>query len=79
MRGQLDDVVRRPGPEHDAVSGIYEAGLELRVLQPEQERVDENFLELRGDELSPLLIVPGLPMSGIEGLYLSLLRKSVLV
>lgn len=44
--GELDDVLRRSGPEHKAVPRVLKARLDARVLQPEQEGVDEDLLEL---------------------------------
>jgi hypothetical protein len=77
VSGELDDVIRRPGPEDEAVPGVLEARLDLGALQPQQEGIDDEFLEVGGEKLFLLLTVSLGPVGGVECLDLGLGRVSV--
>lgn len=72
MSGQPDDMFRWPSPEYQTVSRVCETGLNVRVFQPQEEWIDDQFLEIGGQELCSLLLVPFGPMRGIECPDLSL-------
>jgi hypothetical protein len=77
VRGQLYNVVRRSGPEHKTVPGVLETRLEVWVLQPQQDGINAQPVELRGQELVSLLRIPRRPMRCVECLKFGLHRKSV--
>lgn len=51
LGGQLNDVVRRASPNHEAVPLIAEAGLDAGVLEAEEVLVDDELLVVWGQEL----------------------------
>lgn len=57
MRSQLDDVVWRSSPENQTVSRICKTGLQSGCLEPEQEGVNEDLVELGRSEFLPLLSI----------------------
>ena len=68
MRGEPDDMVRRPRPEDEAVARVLEARLDSPVLEPEQERVDDELLEVGAKELYLLLRIAVRPVHRVERL-----------
>jgi hypothetical protein len=76
VSGELDDVVRRPGPEDKAVPGVLEAWLDFGALQPQQEGIDDELFEVGGEELFLLLAVSLGPVGGVECLDLGLWQVS---
>lgn len=74
---KLEHMDRRTAPKRHAVSLVLEARLDLRVLEPQQIRVDNELLEVLGQKLLLLLRVALETMSGIECLYLLLYLVSI--
>lgn len=72
MSRESHDVIGRASPEHEAVPGILEAGLHFRPLQPQKERIYDEFLEVGGYKLLLLLLIPLRSMSFVENLDLRL-------
>lgn len=69
---QLNDVVRRTSPNHEAVPLIAEAGLDAGVLETEEVLVDDELLVIWGKELFLLEAVAFGAVSVIQSLDLFL-------
>lgn len=68
VRGKADDVIRRSRPEDEAVARVLESRLDGPVLKPEQERVDDELLEVGTEELCLLLRIAVRPVHRVERL-----------
>lgn len=69
---KLEHMDRGAAPKCHAVSLVLESRLDLRVLEPQEIRVDDQLLEVLGQKLLLLLRIALEAVSGIEGLYLLL-------
>lgn len=72
MSCEPDDVIWWSRPEDEAVPRVLESRHDRPVLEPEQERVDDQLLEVRTEELFLLLRVTLLAVCGVDGLDLLL-------
>lgn len=63
---ELDDVLGGPRPKDQTVSGVREAWFQTGVLQPQEERVNEDLLEGGGEKLVPLLAIAGQAVCRIQ-------------
>jgi hypothetical protein len=77
LLGQMEDVVRGPSPEHQAIPRVSEARLQVRVLDPQEILVENELFVRVGQELFLLLGVPLLAVSGVKGLDLFLLTDHI--
>lgn len=68
LGGQLNDVVRRTSPDHEAVPLIAEARLDAGSFEAEEVLVDDELLVVWGQELFLLKAVSFGAVSVIEGL-----------
>lgn len=74
VRGQLHNVIRRPGPKHEAVPGVLETWLEVWVFQPQQDLVNVEPVKLRSQELVALLRISCRPVRCIQRLKFGLYK-----
>lgn len=68
MSNQCLDSRWRTGPEHQAVSGVGEAGVLPGVHELVEDRVESDAVEVRASEFLPLGSVPGISMFGVASL-----------
>lgn len=72
MQGQLDNVVWGAGPKDKAVPRVSEPRLDLGILEPQQEGVEDELVILGRQEFLLLLGISSRAMGGIECLDLGL-------
>lgn len=76
---QLNDMIRRSGPEDEAIAVILEAGLDGRIGDAQQVLINDELLVLWREELVLLQRIALYTMRLVEGLNLGLVRKQVSV
>lgn len=74
MACQLHNMVRGSRPENETVPGVLEPGLYVGLLQPQEDGVNVQLLEVERQKLLPLLRISCRTVSSIKRLNLSLGR-----
>lgn len=68
MGNQPNNMIWRPGPEYETVTGVSKSGLDFWVLESKENGIDGQFLVIGREKLFPLLGVSFGAVQGIDGL-----------